>query len=89
MTEMPLVELRDTGAIASYRELGALIGGSVNGVANLRHLLDEGLRLFCSKAEGIAAGSTMRHVVRLEPSDSLLEILAAIRAGDADLRARP
>jgi hypothetical protein len=83
MDEMPEIELRESDALSSYAALAAAL--PVNGVANLRHLLNEGLRLFRSEAEGLAAGSAMRHVVRLEPSDSLLEILLAIRAGDPDL----
>ena len=82
---MPVVELKDGGALEAYRELGAQL--SVEGVAKLRELLDVGLRLFRSEAEGLAAGGTARHVVRLEPSDSLLEMLAAVRAGDTDLGA--
>jgi hypothetical protein len=85
MTDMPIVELRDAGAFAHYQELGVLLGGRINGVTNLRQLLNEGLRLFRSKAEGLTAGSAPRHIVSLHPSDSLLEILAAIREGDAEL----
>ena len=57
---MPLVELQDAGALALYRQLGAFLSGSVNGVSNLRELLNEGLHLFRSEAERLAAGSAVR-----------------------------
>lgn len=79
-----------TAVSAAMAEASALADAahlSAEGVGRFLRLLDAGDQLFTLDTKGLAAGGTGDLVVRAQPSDLLLDLVTALRAGDADLGA--
>jgi hypothetical protein len=83
-----MVELliKDNGALSAYQELARLLVGKREAYLCYRKAIKKGLRLFVSRAECLPAKRASKKVVFLEPSDGLLGLLAAIRAGELEFK---
>jgi hypothetical protein len=82
-SSMGKVRIDDRGAIAEFSALA--LGLTRQGCVNLRKLLNNGLELFRSRTVCLATGGAPKYAGTLEPSESLIRLVSAVRAGDWDL----
>jgi len=76
----------DADGFAAFRELMSLLVQNVGYASHFRRALNEGFRPFVTEIDDGAAVGAGEFMVLLKPSESLLGLIAAIRAGDADFQ---
>ena len=83
---MTNVKFEDRGGVKIvFDELASLISLGHRGDELIEEAGNQSIALITAKPDGFVAGRAPDVVMRLDPTSSLLEILAAVRAGDNEV----
>lgn len=82
---MRQAQFKDCGTKPVFDELGALFSRGARGYELIEEAGNQSIALISAKPDGFVAERAPDIVMRLEPTRTLLEILAAVRAGDDEV----